>query len=324
MITMTTPGGAGHATDLATEVRHFLSQRPRQLPSRGLYDTLGSALFDAICELPWYPLTRAERRLIAAQRDEIMIAAASPARMIELGPGNGAKLDLLLGAPHHARYVRRIELIDVSPSALRDAARRVSEERNVTVITHRARYEDGLAMAARAPLAGERTLVLFLGSNIGNFDRPEAATFLRTIHGAIAAGDSLLLGVDLVKPERQLLLAYDDPLGVTAAFNKNLLVHLNRELGATFDLDAFDHRALWNAQDARVEMHLVSRRAQHVAVPRAGLAIDLGAGESIWTESSYKYDLTAVEQMLSTAGFATSAHWIDPEGQFLLALATRT
>ncbi len=324
MITVGTPGGTGYATDLATEVRHFLTQRPRQLPSRGLYDTLGSALFDAICELPWYPLTRAERRLIAVQRDEVMREAGSPARLIELGPGNGSKLDLLLGAPHHARYVRRIELIDVSPSALRDASRRVSEERNVTVILHRARYEDGLAIAARSPLAGERTLVLFLGSNIGNFDRPEAVAFLQTIHDAMAGGDSLLLGVDLEKPERELLLAYDDPLGVTAAFDKNLLVHLNRELGASFDLDAFDHRAVWNAQEARVEMHLVSRRAQRVAVPKAGLTIDLTAGETIWTESSYKYNLAGVERMLATAGFASRAHWIDAEGQFLLALAART
>jgi L-histidine Nalpha-methyltransferase len=324
MITITRPAGTGYVTDLATEVRHFLTQRPRQLPSRGLYDTLGSALFDAICELPWYPLTRAERRLIAEQRDELMREAGSPARLIELGPGNGSKLDLLLGAPHHARYVRRIELIDVSPSALRDASRRVSEERNVTVITHQARYEDGLAMAAGSPLAGERTLVLFLGSNIGNFDRPGAAAFLQTIHDAMTGGDSLLLGVDLEKPERELLLAYDDPLGVTAAFNKNLLVHLNRELGASFDLDAFDHRAVWNAQEARVEMHLVSRRKQRVAVPRAGLTIDIAAGEIIWTESSYKYRLAGVERMLAAAGFAGRAHWIDPEGQFLLALAART
>jgi L-histidine N-alpha-methyltransferase len=323
MTTVTTPAGTRYATDLATEVRHFLSQQPRQLPSRGLYDTLGSALFDAICELPWYPLTRAERRLIVAHRGEIMREAGSPARIIELGPGNGSKLDLLLGEAHHASGVRRIELIDVSPSALRDSSRRVSEERDVTVVTHRARYEDGLAAAARSPLGGERTLVLFLGSNIGNFDRPEAAAFLQTIHQSITPGDSLLLGVDLVKPERELLLAYDDPLGVTAAFNKNLLVHLNRELGASFDLAAFDHRAVWNPADARVEMHLVSRQAQRVAVPRAGLAIDLAAGETIWTESSYKYRLSAVQQMLTTAGFHARAHWIDGEGQFLLALAGR-
>jgi L-histidine N-alpha-methyltransferase len=324
MITMTATGRAGYTADLATEVRHFLSQRPRQLPSRGLYDTLGSALFDAICELPWYPLTRAERRLIDVQRHEILREAGAPARIIELGPGNGSKLDLLLGADEQAAHVRRVELIDVSPSALRDASRRVSEDRNLTVITHRARYEDGLAMAARSPLAGERTLVLFLGSNIGNFDRPEAAAFLQTIHDSIVAGDALLLGVDLEKSERELLLAYDDPLGVTAAFNKNLLVHLNRELGASFDLDAFDHRAVWNAQEARVEMHLVSRRAQHIDVPKAGLAIDLTSGETLWTESSYKYRLAAVRQMLTTAGFATHAHWIDREGQFLLALAVRT
>ncbi|HUE89344.1 MAG TPA: L-histidine N(alpha)-methyltransferase [Vicinamibacterales bacterium] len=323
MIATTRTAGAGQGTDLAWEVRHYLTQRPRQLPSRGLYDTLGSALFDAICELPWYPLTRAERRLIDVQRDEILREAGSPARIIELGPGNGSKLDLLLGTSEHARSVRRIELIDVSPSALGDASRRITEERSVTVVTHQARYEDGLAIAARSPLAGERTLVLFLGSNIGNFDGPAAAAFLETIHRSTGAGDSLLLGVDLVKAERELLLAYDDPLGVTAAFNKNLLVHLNRELGASFALDAFEHRAVWNLGEARVEMHLVSRRAQHVDVAQAGLAFELGAGETIWTESSYKYRGADVDRMLTAAGFDAHAHWVDSEGQFLLALAMR-
>jgi dimethylhistidine N-methyltransferase len=322
-MTTTTMAAAARATDLAAEVRHFLSQRPRQLPSRGLYDTLGSALFDAICELPWYPVTRAERRLIAGRRDEIIREAGCPARIIELGPGNGAKLDLLLDTPHQAACVRRVELIDVSPSALRDAARRVSEERDLSVVTHQARYEDGLALAARATRADERTLVLFLGSNIGNFDRPAAARFLETIRQSTFPGDALLLGVDLVKPERELMLAYDDPLGVTAAFNKNLLVHLNRELGASFDLEGFDHRALWNTEDGRVEMHLVSRHAQHVDVPKAGLALDFSVGETIWTESSYKYRLADIKQMLAAAGFDTRAHWIDAEGQFLLALATR-
>jgi L-histidine Nalpha-methyltransferase len=319
----TTIGGdeLERGTALAAEVRHYLTQSPRQLPSRALYDTLGSALFDAICELPWYPLTRAERRLITAHRDDIMRAACAPSRLVELGPGNGSKLDLLLGAPHHARYVRRVELIDVSPSALRDAARRVREERALTVTMHEARYEDGLAAIARSPLAGERTLVLFLGSNIGNFDSPGAAAFLKTVYLSLVRGDSLLIGVDLVKSERELLAAYDDPLGVTAAFNKNLLLHLNRELGATFDIAGFDHRAIWNARHSRVEMHLVSRVTQTVNVPGASLVVELTRGESIWTESSYKYHLPDFDEMLTTAGFSQTQHWIDEEGRFLLVLA---
>jgi L-histidine Nalpha-methyltransferase len=309
---------------LAAEVRHYLTQSPRQLPSRALYDALGSALFDAICELPWYPLTRAERRLISQRRDDILRDACSPSRIVELGPGNGSKLDLLLGEPHHARYVRRIELVDVSPSALHDAARRVSENRMLTVVAHQMRYEEGLAALARNPIGGERTLVLFLGSNIGNFDPPGAAAFLKTIHQSLGESDFLLLGADLVKPERELLLAYDDPLGVTAAFNKNLLVHLNRELGATFDVTKVDHRAVWNARESRVEMHLVSRTVQQVDIPAAGLSLQLAAGESIWTESSYKYRPADLDAMLADAGFARGHHWIDSEAGFLLTLTRRS
>ena len=314
------PGDQGRGAGLAGEVRSYLARSPRQLPSRALYDTLGSALFDAICELPWYPLTRAERRLLAARRDNILRDAGSPSRIVELGPGNGSKLELLLGEATHSRYVHRIELVDVSASALRDAARRVSDGRPVTVLTHQMRYEDGLAALRRTPLPGERTLVLFLGSNIGNFDPEGAATFLGTVRAALADDDAFLMGVDLVKPERQLQLAYDDPLGVTAAFNKNLLLHLNRELGATFNVDAFEHRAVWNEGASRMEMHLVSRFAQHVDIPGAALSLQLRARETIWTESSYKYRLEDVERLLARSGLASRQHWVDDEGQFLLTL----
>lgn len=307
--------------DLAADVRHYLQQSPRQLPSRGLYDALGSALFDAICELPWYPVTRAERRLISAHREAILAGAAAP-RLVELGCGNGAKLDLLLGESGATPAgVRQVDLIDISPAALRDAMRRLGEGRTLTVVPHAASYERGLAEVARTRRAREPMLVLFLGSNIGNFDPPGAAQFLDGVRAALAPGDGLLLGADLVKSEARLLAAYDDPLGVTAAFNKNLLVHLNRTLGASFDLDAFTHRAVWRGDESRVEMHLVSRRAQRIDVPAAGLAFTLAAGEPIWTESSYKYRLESVGAMLRGAGFDLRQHWIDQEGQFLLALA---
>src|SRR6185503_11304351 len=162
----------------------------------------------------------------------------------------------------------------------------------VAIVKHQTTYENGLREVART---GVRTLVLFLGSNIGNFDRPGADEFLRAIRAALDPGDHLLLGTDLVKPDCELQLAYDDPLGVTAAFNKNLLVRINRELGGNFDLDHFDHRAIWNRAENRVEMHLVSRRAQRVVIPRAGCDVSFDAGESIWTESSYKY---SAEQVL--------------------------
>jgi len=187
-------------------------------------------------------------------------------------------------------------------------------------VTHQATYEAGLAEAtARRPARG-RALALFLGSNIGNFDPPGAAEFLRTIRSALAPGDALLLGTDLVKPERQLLLAYDDPLGVTAAFNRNLLVRINRDLGGDFDVDAFGHRAIWNAADSRVEMHLVSARRQSARVPRASLEVHFEADETIWTESSYKYEPNQVTAMLERASFSRVAQWIDERARFALTL----
>jgi L-histidine Nalpha-methyltransferase len=188
------------------------------------------------------------------------------------------------------------------------------------VIDHVATYEAGLDEIGRQETAG-RTLVLFLGSNIGNFDRPCAEAFLRGMRSALDRGDQLLIGADLVKPEADLLLAYDDPLGVTAAFNRNLLVRINRELGGDFDLDGFAHRAVWNAAESRVEMHLVSLRRQHVRIPAAEIDVFLEAGETIWTESSYKYELPELTALLESASFRPVAHWTAPgEGDDRLAL----
>jgi dimethylhistidine N-methyltransferase len=303
-------------------VRHYLSQTPRQLPSRALYDTLGSALFDAICELPWYPLTRAERRLIQRHRDAMFRDASFPTRIVELGPGNGSKLDLLLGEGTMAHHVRRIDLIDVSTSALRDATRRLQENRTVHIVSHQMAYEDGLRAITAHPAGQGRTMVLFLGSNIGNFDPPGASAFLQRIGESLQTDDSVLIGVDLVKPEHHLLLAYDDPLGVTAAFNKNLLLHLNEALGASFDVAAFAHRASWNAQAGRVEMHLVSQVDQYMEIPLVGLCVTLRRGEAIWTESSYKYTPEAFDGLLNSAGLSAQARWLDEEGQFLLVRAS--
>jgi dimethylhistidine N-methyltransferase len=313
----------GGVATVAADVRHYLTQSPRQLPSRALYDTLGSALFDAICHLPWYPVTRAERRLIDAHRAEIFDAAQHPDRLVELGCGNGDKLNLLLGprGVRGWRLPRRIDLVDVSASALAAAARSVGEDRDLVVVTHEARYEEGLLRAAEARLPDERLCVLFLGSNIGNFDPPGALRFLTTIREALQPGDALLIGADLVKPDHELLLAYDDPLGVTAAFNRNLLVRINRELGATFDLDGFSHRAVWNVDASRIEMHLVSERDQQVDIPAASLSLDFAEGETIWTESSYKYRIDSVEGMVTNASFAPARHWIDGPGRFLLFVA---
>jgi L-histidine N-alpha-methyltransferase len=209
--------------------------------------------------------------------------------------------------------------VDVSASALAISARALSALDTVHIVTHEASYETGLAEVRRARPSGG-TLVLFLGSNIGNFDPPGADAFLHGIRAAVSRGDAFLIGADLVKPERELLLAYDDPLGVTAAFNRNLLVRINRELGGDFDIDAFSHRASWNAAASRVEMHLVSGRRQRVRVPDAQLEFDMSAGETIWTESSYKYEPETIVRMLERAAFRPVEQWIDAGDRFALTL----
>jgi len=325
MSVKTLPTAVGAPEWLAPDVGHHLMLAPRQLPSRALYDELGSALFEAICWLPWYPVTRAECRLIDAHGAQILDAAGAPARLVELGCGSGDKLNRLLqtaSARGHASEFRgRIDLVDVSPAALASAVRVLGEHPGAMLVTHAERYEAGLASAVAARREHDTLCALLLGSNIGNFDPPGADALLEAIRSHLRPLDGLLIGADLVKPERQLLLAYDDPLGVTAAFNKNLLVRLNRELGATFDVDGFGHRAVWNGEASRIEMHLVSRRRQHVEVPDAGLSIDFQDGEMIWTESSYKYTVPSISSALERAGFEPVRRWVDEEGQFLLTLA---
>lgn len=164
-------------------------------------------------------------------------------------------------------------------------------------------------------------MALFLGSNIGNFDPPGREAFLRAVRRPLRPGDTFLIGADLTKPERDLLLAYDDPLGVTAAFNRNLLVRINSELRGTFDLDGFAHRAVWNPGDSRVEMHLVSRRTPRVEIPDADLEFVIAEGESIWTESSYKYDPADIRSMLERCDFRVEAQWVDPIDRFALSKA---
>jgi L-histidine Nalpha-methyltransferase len=291
----------------ADDVRHYLSLSPRQLPSRYLYDELGSALFMAICHLPWYRITRTETRLLSGHADHIFTHGAPPSTLVELGPGDGEKLSIVVAA--NSCRIRTVHLVDLSRVALEAATCALSRSPELHIVTHQAPYEAGLADAMIDKRASGRTLVLFLGSNIGNFDPTDAAAMLQKIRGELTAGDVLLLGADLVKPERDLLLAYDDPLGVTAAFNRNLLVRMNRELGADFDAHGFTHRAVWNPEMSRVEMHLVSIRRQHVRVPASDLAMTFEAGETIWTESSYKYGADEVRNMLDRAGFNVIEQW---------------
>ncbi len=313
---MTPPGPRDR---FAIDVRDFLMQHPRQLPSRYLYDELGSALFEAICRLPWYPLTRAELRLLKAHAREILNAGVTTA--IELGSGSGAKLSALIAAAGSSRGRLDVHLVDVSQSALAQARRTLESFEDVRILTHETTYEVGLEEACLArPFPGRR-LALFLGSNIGNFDPPGRDAFLRSVRTALEAGDGFLLGADLVKPERKLLLAYDDPLGVTAAFNLNLLARINRELQGSFELDGFAHHVLWNEARSRVEMHLRSSRRQRIDVRGADLDFVMAEGEMIWTESSYKYEPPEIVSMLERTGFRVRAQWTDTVDRFALTQA---
>lgn len=305
----------------AGDVQYYLSQEPRQLPSRYLYDALGSALFDAICRLPWYALTRAEERLLREHAREILRNDEHLGVILELGTGSGEKLAILLEAANRRPSGWRVHLIDISSSALDRAARTIASSGDVHVVAHQGTYEEGLTQFAAARSRDDRALVLFLGSNIGNFDRPGREAFLRTVRQSLSGDDVLLLGADLVKSERELLLAYDDPLGVTAAFNRNLLVRINRELGGDFDLDAFRHRAVWTPSHSRIEMHLVSRRHQRVRIRGAQLDFEMAEGESIWTESSYKYTPEEIAGLLAGCGFKVTGQWIDANDRFVLTHA---
>ena len=301
----------------AQDVRHYLQLTPRQLPSRYLYDPLGSALFDAICELPWYGITRAESRLLATHRSEIFAEMPGLTRIVELGPGDGRKLLTLVDG-----VSTRLDahLIDVSAGALARAAHTLSDAPHVNVIAHEASFEDGLEAIAHLPRGG-RLLALFLGSNIGNFDPPASTTLLRRVRASLGRDGALLIGADLVKPEEDLRRAYDDPLGVSAAFNLNLLLRINRDLEGDFDLRAFAHRAVWNAACSRIEMYLVPTSAQRVHIDAIDLDLELAEGEAIWTESAYKYSPEGWKRQLTEAGFEPLAQWLDRDDGFALTLA---
>jgi dimethylhistidine N-methyltransferase len=307
------------ATQFAADVRRDLALTPKQLQSKYLYDALGSTLFEAICRLPWYRITRAESGLLQ-QHAAAVVDHLDNGTIVELGCGSGEKLVMLADALQARGGSARVHLIDISSQALEQTEQRLTRLHHFSVVGHQSTYEEGLRRAAAAREGDGPMLVLLLGSNIGNFDTPAALAFIKRIRLALRPGDLLLLGADLVKPARDLVVAYDDPLGVTAAFNRNLLVRINAELGGNFDLRRFRHRAVWNNVESRVEMHLVSDVRQQVTVPASDLVVNFGAGEHIWTESSYKYDADQLRDMGASGGFATRRQWIDSDAQFALTL----
>ncbi len=303
-------------------VAGLIDSSRKTLPSQYLYDDIGSALFEVITLLPEYGLTRADSRLLA--RHSVEIAAALPRDLLiaELGSGSGTKTRHLLEAAADRRSSGPVRYlpIDISQAALRQCCRALESIPGVEIRPVAASYLDGLSEAVQRRRSGQSVLALFLGSTIGNFAMPEAQSFLRQIRLALQPGDGLLLGADLVKPERQMLEAYDDGIGATAAFNLNLLARINRELGGEFDLRSFRHVARWNGTRSRIEMHLRSRRRQQVRIADLDCAIEFRKGETIWTESSHKFRPEQIERMAQRAGFECRGQWIDREWPFAESL----
>lgn len=298
---------------VAAAARNGLGRPRKRLPAWLLYDRRGSDLFERITELPTYYLTRSERAILAANAAEMIDAAGPALGVVELGAGTASKTGLLLAAllARQERVVYRP--VDVSPSALAQAAADLARTERLTVRPVVARYPDELGFLDHA---GERRLVLFLGSNIGNFNPLEARTLLTALRRRLAAGDALLIGADLRKSPRILLPAYDDPEGVTAQFNRNVLDRLNRELGADFHPDRFDHLVRWNQAASRIEIYLQSRGAQRIALPALGLDIRLRDGERIHTESSYKLGVRRLAALFARAGLRLERSWYDQRRWF--------
>ena len=311
---------ASAVSDFAADVRGgLLKDGQKELPSKYLYDSLGSRLFEAICELPEYGLTRADERLLRGHAREIVQRIPGDVIVCELGSGSGKKTRWILEALSRRRHTYYFP-IEISPSALAVCQRELSDIDSVGIVGLEREYLDGLLEVAARRQDGQRILVLFLGSTIGNFTPPAGRNFLREIRRMLRPGDALLLGTDLEKPVAQLVEAYDDPLGVTAAFNLNLLARINRELDGGFALDRFEHVARFNSETRSIEMHLRSAQKQTVAIPRAHLSVCFQEGETIWTENSHKYLLEEVNGMAETAGFACEAQWIDQEWPFAESL----
>jgi dimethylhistidine N-methyltransferase len=304
----------------AQDVRVGLSAREgKWLPARYLYDALGSALFDAICLLPEYGLLRADRRVLERAAPELGRLLGPVKLVVELGSGSGVKARVLLQALAKRAQVT-YRPIDLSPTALERCRRELGHLTGVTFAGVEADFTDGLQRAVVARRGDEPLLLLFLGSTIGNFDRPSAERFLLDVREQLHQGDAFLLGTDLIKPVPQLLAAYDDPTGVTAAFDLNLLGRINRELGGDFELRAFEHEARWNQVERRVEMHLRSLRDQLVRVTGAGLHVAFRRGETIWTEGSVKFAPEEPAELAERTGFQCIAQWIDERWPFAESL----
>ena len=305
----------------AGDVGEGLRVTPKTLPCRHFYDQRGSELFEAICQLPEYYLTRAETEILTAHAGDIAALFDKPVSLIELGSGSAVKTQLII----EALLARQPDLlfapVDISQSALEESALELLQTyKDLEVIGVAAPYEVGLAHLQRE-ISGAR-LALWLGSSVGNFQPDEAIPFLREIACALSGeADRLLIGMDLHKDRQVLERAYDDAQGITAAFNLNLLHRINRELGGNFDMARFAHRALYDEDLGRVEMHLLSLAEQTVCIDELELEVTFAAGETIHTENSHKYRLGNIAALLRSAGFELEHQFTDPQQRFSLNVA---
>jgi L-histidine Nalpha-methyltransferase len=302
--------------EFAQAVIDGLTKKNRKtLPPSWFYDEVGSALFEAITVLPEYGLTRAEARLLSNAAQDIVHTSGHPSIVIELGSGTGTKTRHILAAAARHHSVHYLP-IDISASALDSCEKILGNVGNVIIQPIEATYLDGIEAALDGRKPNEPALLLFLGSTIGNFNRTAAAAFLGNVRKRMQPGDYLLLGADLVKPRAKILSAYDDPIGVTAAFNLNLLARINRELDADFKLSQFAHEARWNESHSRIEMHLRSRIAQRVRIGVLDLTIPFAADETIWTESSHKFRAEEISRIGKRSGWPCVRQWIDRDWGF--------
>jgi L-histidine N-alpha-methyltransferase len=304
---------------LADDARRGLTERPRSLPPRYFYDGVGSALFERITRLPEYYLTRAERQIIDTWAPEV-IGSVRPREIVELGSGSATKLRALLAAAGRpAADVERYVPMDVDAGTVVAAARALTD-RYPFLHVHGV-VGDFERHLPHVPSPVGRRLVLFLGSTIGNLDPVPRRALLRAVRRLLGPSDRFLLGVDLKKDRAVLEAAYNDGAGITAAFNRNILRVVNRGLGADFRPDAFEHRARWDATASRIEMHLAPDTPQTVRLSALGLTIELVPGETIWTESSYKFTRESTRTDLAHAGLTLERWQTDRDGLFALALA---
>jgi len=304
----------GHA-NFARDVRAGLSSSPKQLFPKYLYDQLGSRLFEAICEVPEYYLTRAEHEILSTHGDDIVGAIPDCDTLIELGSGSAEKTRQIIEALIRRHGDLLFVPIDISASALKQSSEALlGSYPELRIRAYAADYFQ--ALEALPSLGPRPVLVLFLGSNIGNFEPDEALNFLGAIRRVLRPNDALLLGADLKKDRVALEAAYNDPLGVTRAFIVNELERINRELGANFDLWAFGLRSFYNESRGRVEVYLESLRSQAVEIRDLDLSLRFAAGERIHVENAYKFDLSDLNRLAAETGFSLARTWLDKQNRF--------